>query len=82
MARFGFEPERMNRRAGILERQRPQQRRVHDAEDGGVGADADRDDRDGDQRELARLQERAERVSHVAQTIVAQAFSLLTAVQP
>ena len=64
MARFGLEPERMNRRAGILERQRPQQRRVDDAEDGGVGADADRDDRDGDQRELARFQERSDRVSH------------------
>ena len=62
--RFGFEPDRMNRRAGILERQRPQQRRVDDAEDGGVGADADGDDRDGDQRELARLQQRADGVSH------------------
>ena len=56
IARFGFDPDSMNRRAAVLERQRPQQRRVDDAEDGGVRADADRDDRDGDERELARLQ--------------------------
>jgi hypothetical protein len=42
---------------GFRERQRLQQNAVHDAEDGGRGADADRECEDGGQRETGRVPE-------------------------
>jgi hypothetical protein len=50
---------------GLVDRQWPQQHRVDDAEDGGVGADAERehgDDRDGESR---RAEQHAERVAKI-----------------
>ncbi len=49
----------------VFEGQRPQERRVHDREDGAVGADAQRQRHDRDQSEARLLQQHAHRVSHV-----------------
>ena len=50
---------------GLVERQRPQQHRVDDAEDGGVGADAEREDRDHGDGERRRAEQDPEGVAEV-----------------
>ena len=52
---------------GVRERQRPEQQRVHQAEDRGVGADADGEDQDGDDGEAGVAAQRAEGVAQVVQ---------------
>src|SRR5277367_3008520 len=51
----------------IFERERAQQDGVHDAEDGGVGADAEGKSEDGDGREAGRFRERADGIFQVLQ---------------
>jgi hypothetical protein len=55
--------------AGVGERQRPQERRIDDAEDGRVGADAQREREDRHGRESGRLAEPAHRVRQVLSEI-------------
>ena len=54
-------------RSALREGQRPEQQRVHQAEDRGVGADADGEDQDGDEREAGVAAQRAEGVAQVVQ---------------
>ena len=51
----------------IAKGQGPQQDRVHDAEDGDVGADAQRQDQHGDRRKSPVASQRAQRVPQVLQ---------------
>ena len=53
-------------RAGVVVGQRPQQHRVHDAEDGGRGADAERDRQDGGDGKRRLASQAAERKQNVA----------------
>ena len=55
----------MTRRSGSPERQRPQQHRVDDAEDRGVGADAEREREDGGRGEAGILAQHAHGVDEV-----------------
>src|SRR5204862_3309262 len=52
---------------GFVEGQRPQQHGVDDAEDGGVGADAEREDGDDGQRERRRPEQRSEAIAKVGE---------------
>ena len=52
-------------RSGLRIRQRLQQQRVDDAEDRGVGADADRERRDDDERQARAAAQRADGVAEV-----------------
>ena len=55
----------LHQSAGLLERKRAEQQRIDHAEDGAVGADAERERDDGDQREAGILQQRAQAVAQV-----------------
>ena len=52
------------------DRERPQQQRVSEAENGGVGADANREREDGDEGEPRTFREHPAAVAHVARDIV------------
>ena len=58
---------RANQAIGMVERQRPQHHRVDDAEDGGVGADAERDGEHDGEREQRRLAQHSNRVAKIVQ---------------
>ena len=54
---------------GLGERQRPQEQRVDDAEDGGAGADAEPGDQDGEDGEAGVAAQRAEGVAEVLEQV-------------
>src|SRR5262249_3923049 len=56
----------------IAEGQRPQQHRVHDGEDRGVGADAEREREDGDGREARPREQRPHGIANVAHEAIMQ----------
>ena len=60
---------------GILITHRPQQHRVDEAEDGAIGADAERERQHGDGREDRRLQQRAQRMAKIERQRAHVAFS-------
>ncbi len=63
---------------GFGKRQRPQHQRIDDAEDGGVGADAEREDDDRDQRQSPIAPESAQRVLHIlAKRLESQGFAVV-----
>ena len=55
---------------GLGERQRPQEQRVDDAEDGGAGADAEPGDEDGERREAGVAPQRADGVAQILKEVV------------
>ena len=59
----------MTSRGGIRDRKGAQQHRVEDRKDGGVGADAEGQGEDGDQREARIFDEGAQREADVLQQI-------------
>ena len=54
----------------MLERQRPQQHGVDDAEDGGIGADAERERQHRDGGEAGRAAQTSDRVPHVVSDVL------------
>ena len=68
------------RRSGFGERQRAQQRRVHEREDRAVGADAERQRRHRDRGERGRLAQLAEREGHVVAQLLEPGGDLHVAV--
>ena len=61
----GIAPVEQHEPIGIPERQRAKQDAAHDAEDGGVGADAEGEREDDGEREAGRAPERAQGVAEV-----------------
>src|SRR5215207_2867324 len=55
---------------GVCVGKRPQEHRVHGAEDRGIGADAEREGEDDDERESRALQEAPETVADILQQTV------------
>ena len=54
----------------MRERQRPEQHRVDDAEDGGVHADAEREREDDDGSEAGPAAQHAQRVSNILEELI------------
>ena len=67
MPAAGFLPSKKDDAFGVRKRQRPQKNAVHQAKDGGVRADAERERNNGDGGEAFLLQQHAGSVADVVQ---------------
>ena len=61
-------------RSGCSVGQRLEQRAIHEAEDGAVGADAEREGQDGNRREAGRLDQGPKSVSEVLDDVVKHTY--------